>query len=133
MQDTSKLMLTIVAGGVLLGLWVGQLSSPVMQFAAQPEWRDRLQPSFSSTPLQFANAGPEDLRPFGPAPGIVPAAYAREVTTTLPISPRPVRHGAPIAKELASEPALLVSLPEPTPSPQPDPFEVADPDTVPEQ
>lgn len=75
-------MLTIVAGGVIAGAWLGQMSSPVMQFAAQPEWRakfhDRLEPQFSATPLQFVAAGPEDLSPFGWAPGAMAAVAASQ-------------------------------------------------------
>jgi hypothetical protein len=125
-------MLTIVAGGVLMGLWIGQLSSPVMQFAAQPEWRDRLQPRFSPTPFQFANSAPQDLHPFGPAPGIVPAAYAREAASTLPASAQPALQDAALKGDPAGQVAASAP-PQPMLSPAPEPLEVADFGIVPEQ
>lgn len=65
MRDTSKLMMAVVAGGILFGAGLSKISSPVMQFAAEADWRSRLQPTFSAMPPQFVEAGPQDLRPFG--------------------------------------------------------------------
>lgn len=64
MQDASKLMLTIVAGGVLMGAALSRMATPTMQFAAQPEWRQH-QHDFSATPWQFSASLPEDLSPLG--------------------------------------------------------------------
>ena len=65
MQDTSKLMLTVVAGGVLMGAALSRMASPAMQFAAQPDWRQRYHADFSATPWQFSASLPEDLNPLG--------------------------------------------------------------------
>jgi hypothetical protein len=106
---TPKLLLGIVTGGVLLGVLGGQLASPVMKFADEPDWRGRFAAHFSDAPAQFADAGPEDLTPLGwfgpgytrpveyvpPADYVVPAEYA-------PVSPD---HYAPAAEPEAYPPA----------------------------
>lgn len=82
-----KLMLTIVAGGVLLGALGGQMARPVMKFTEDPDRRSRFESQFSETPAQFADAGPEDLNPLGwfgpgytrPAEYVPPADYAPSV------------------------------------------------------
>lgn len=56
-----KMILTVLTGGVLLGALFGQLSHPVMKFAEGPDWRARYAPHFSTSPLQIAETGPQDL------------------------------------------------------------------------
>lgn len=63
MQQTSKLFLAILGGGVLLGGVLGKMSAPAMQFAAPPDWRDRYRTTYSDTSMQFVDAGPVDLAP----------------------------------------------------------------------
>jgi hypothetical protein len=84
-----KLMLTIVTGGVVLGALGGQLTSPVMKFAEEPDWRSRYESRFSETPQQFVETGPEDLSPatwFGPVYA-EPAVFAPQYTAIPEYSP----------------------------------------------
>jgi hypothetical protein len=99
LQDTSKLMLTAVAAGVLLGAGLSRLSAPVMKFAPEPDWRSRLQPEFSATPLQFVDSGPQDLRPIGWTQGL---AMIDSVYTTQVAVPAEVGAALEEAKETAT-------------------------------
>lgn len=82
-MTTPKLMLTIVAGGVLLGTIGGKLANPVMKFAEHEDRRASAASQFSSSPGQFVDMGPEDLSPLGwfgpgysqPAEYVQPATY----------------------------------------------------------
>lgn len=121
MQDTSKLMLTIVAGGVLMGAWLGQLASPVMQFAPEPEWRTRLterfEANFSASPLQFVDAGPQDLNPFGWTPGMMTSGnIAINVAPPEPALPEPIEAAldeASAAAEALEDSVVSVAPPQP--------------------
>jgi hypothetical protein len=69
LQNSSKLTLTILGGGLLLGATLGHMASPAMQFASHPDWRDRYRADYSATPDAFVDQGPQDLTPFMAAPG----------------------------------------------------------------
>lgn len=91
MRDASKVIFTVLLGGTLLGAALSRMADPVMQFAAQPDWRARFQTSFAADPLQPVETGPEDLRPYGWTPGFLIAANAAEPE---PYVSMPPDHGA---------------------------------------
>lgn len=69
LHDSSKLTLTILGGGLLLGATLGHMASPAMQFAAHPDWRERYRADYSAAPDAFVDPGPQDLTPLLPPPG----------------------------------------------------------------
>lgn len=73
MQHSFKLVLTVVCGGVLFGAALSKMSDPAMQFANQPDWRDRYHTTYSDTAMQFVDVGPIDLSPPLPWTGLRPA------------------------------------------------------------
>ncbi|MEO5587500.1 MAG: hypothetical protein ABIQ81_07390 [Novosphingobium sp.] len=89
-MTSPKLMLTIVTGGILLGTLVGQMAHPVMKFADGHESRSHREAQFSSSPMQFVDAGPQDLSPpgwYGPVyaqPAVFAPQYAAIPEYSLP-------------------------------------------------
>jgi hypothetical protein len=69
LQDSSKLIVTILGGGLLLGATLGHMASPAMQFSAHPDWRERYRADYSAAPDLFVEAGPQDLTPLVSPPG----------------------------------------------------------------
>jgi hypothetical protein len=121
-----KLMLTIVAGGVLLGALGGQLARPVMKSPDKPDLHGGTVSQFSATPAQYADGGPEDLSPqtwFGPG-NTSPVDYApppagRYAVADAPEPPPEVEQASADATETAAvltEPAPANASPAASPS-----------------
>lgn len=68
-NDTSKLLLTVAVGGMLLGAGLSRYASPTMNQASAADWRERYRPSYSETSMQYVDAGPVDLTPSLAWPG----------------------------------------------------------------
>jgi hypothetical protein len=84
-MTTPKMMLAIVAGGVLLGTLGGGLASPVMKFAAKEHRYGSTEAQFSAAPAQFVDGGPEDLSPSGwYGPGYTQSAEYLQPATYVP-------------------------------------------------
>jgi hypothetical protein len=101
-MNTSKLMLTILPSGILLGAVIAQMASPQMKFAEQPDWRSRYAPSYSSSPMQFVDALPEEVSPawYGPSyigPTTYSPTYAAppDYASTADYTPPPLDETAP--------------------------------------
>lgn len=82
-MNSTKPILAIVSGGVLLGAALGNMAYPQMKFAEGADWRARLAPRYSTASTQFVDAGPQDLSPtwHGPVydgPNYQPAAFASD-------------------------------------------------------
>lgn len=69
MNDTSKLLLTVVIGGTLLGAGLSRYASPTMNQAPGSDWRERYRAAYSDTSMQYVDAGPIDLTPSLTWPG----------------------------------------------------------------
>lgn len=69
MNDTSKLLLTVVIGGTILGAGLSRHVSTLMNPGPESDWRDRYRSSYSDSAVQFVDAGPIDLSPALPWPG----------------------------------------------------------------
>lgn len=69
MNDTSKLLLTVVIGGIMLGAGLSRHISTTMIAGPDDDWRDRYRSSYSDTSMRFIDAGPVDLNPSLPWPG----------------------------------------------------------------
>lgn len=69
MNDTSKLLLTVTLGGIVLGTALSRNVSTSMNAAPDAEWRERYRASYSDTSMQFVDLGPVDLGPSTPWPG----------------------------------------------------------------
>jgi hypothetical protein len=68
-NDTSKLLLTVVIGGTILGLGLSRTISPTMNLPSTADWRDRYRSSYSDASMQFVDAGPIDSTPAWGWPG----------------------------------------------------------------
>jgi hypothetical protein len=104
-----KLMLMIVAGGVVLGALGGQLARPVMKSAEKPDWHARFETQFSAAPAQLADGGPEDLSPQGwlgsgdtPPVSYAPPPAERYAVSNAPEPPPELEQASADATETAA-------------------------------
>lgn len=89
LQDTSNLWkptLAIVAGGVLLGAFLGQVSSLQMKPGPEANWRERYRSHFTAESMQFVDSGPQDLTPLAWGTGIGLSAYPPEFAPGPPLA-----------------------------------------------
>lgn len=75
MIDTSKLLLSVVVGGIVLGAGLSHYASPHMNAAPEAEWRERYRPSYDDASMHYVDAGPVDASPLLPWPGATGARY----------------------------------------------------------
>jgi hypothetical protein len=99
-----KLIVPIIAGGILLGAGMARYANPVMKFAERPTWLSATGSGYSTATMQFVDAGPEDLSPAWPAPGQVPY-WVRTSETSAWRDPQPVAEPVEPVKPAWSEEA----------------------------
>lgn len=63
MKQSSKLLLAVMTGGIVLGAGLARYASPTMNFAPSSDWRERYRTPYSDQSMQFVDTGPIDLSP----------------------------------------------------------------------
>lgn len=79
MNDTSKLLMTVAIGGVLLGAGLSGHVPTMMKPGPEADWRERYRVSYSDHSMQYTDSGPIDLSPAlawpGASPTLQPAMF----------------------------------------------------------
>lgn len=101
MKDTSKLLLTVAVGAIMLGLGLSQHISPAMNQASGPDWRERYRAAYSDTSMQYVDAGPIDLTPSLSWPG---GPFGRQAMMQAPLD-----HGSDYGAEYYSATELAMA------------------------
>jgi hypothetical protein len=86
MHGAGKIGLTIVGGGLALGVLLSTYANPVMKRAPEPDWQLTGRPAIEPGPVQHFVSLPEDLSPhIGYRPDL---DYDAEITDWSPDYPR---------------------------------------------
>jgi hypothetical protein len=105
--------LTIVGGGMALGVLLSSFANPVMKRAPEPDWRLTGRPAIESGPVQHFVSLPEDLSPpSGYRPDL---DYDAEISDWSPTYPRWTYADleSPDSGWFESEPAYVDEPPQP--------------------